>query len=154
MKYNYVATWWVLIQSFTLLFHDILNVNNILYKFRVKVSPLCHFCMKILETSIYLFHICAKGCSRNVRKGCSPHLINHLSYTKECHLWTWWSWSKLSIDTPPSDFFQMLYYKDFKGYLHYKTLTSQNLSSEAQVKIFLFRIKIIFHSQDIHVFAF
>lgn len=91
LKDNYAATWWVLIQRFTLLFHDILNLNNMLYKFRVRVSTLCHFCMKILKTSIHLFHICTKGCSPKVRKGCSPHLINHLSYTKECHLWTWWS---------------------------------------------------------------
>ena len=41
-----------------------------------------------------------------------------------------------------------------KGYLHYKTATSQNVSSEAQVKSFLFRRKIMFRSQDIQVFVF
>ena len=42
----------------------------------------------------------------------------------------------------------------FKGYLHYKTITSQNVSSEAHIKTFLFRKKIMFHSQDIQVFVF
>ena len=42
----------------------------------------------------------------------------------------------------------------FKGYLCYKTITSQNVSSEAQVKYFLFRRKVMFHSQDIQVFVF
>ena len=33
-------------------------------------------------------------------------------------------------------------------------IASQNVSSEAQVKIFLFHRKAIFHSQDIQVFLF
>ena len=37
----------------------------------------------------------------------------------------------------------------FKGYLRYKTITSHNVLSEAQVKNFLFRGKVMFHSQDI-----
>ena len=41
-----------------------------------------------------------------------------------------------------------------KGYLRYKTITSQNVSSEAQIKNFLFRRKIMFRSQDIQVFVF
>ena len=42
----------------------------------------------------------------------------------------------------------------FKGYLHYKTIISQIASSEAQVKNFLFRRKVMFCSQDIQVFVF
>ena len=42
----------------------------------------------------------------------------------------------------------------FKGYLRYKMITSQNVSSEAQIKNFLFRRKIMFRSQDIQVFVF
>ena len=43
---------------------------------------------------------------------------------------------------------------DLKGYLHYKTIISQNMSSEAQAKNFLFCRKVMFHSQDIQVFVF
>ena len=42
----------------------------------------------------------------------------------------------------------------FKSYLRYKTITSQNVLSEAQVKNFLFRRKVMFRSQDIQVFVF
>ena len=42
----------------------------------------------------------------------------------------------------------------FKGYLRYKTITSQNVPPIAQIKIFLFRTKIMFCSQDIQVFVF
>ena len=121
-----------------------------LYKFRVKVSTLFHFCMKILKTSIFVQKVVLQRLEKVVL-----HTLLIISVTPKSAIFGLGDhWSKLSIDTPPSDFFQMLYYKDFKGYLHYKTLTSQNLSSEAQVKTFLFRRKIIFHSQDIHVFAF
>ena len=41
-----------------------------------------------------------------------------------------------------------------KGYLHYKMITSQNVSSESQIKNFLFHRKIMFRSQDIQVFVF
>ena len=41
-----------------------------------------------------------------------------------------------------------------KGFLHYKMRTSQNVSSEVQVKNFLFCIKVNFLSQDIQVFLF
>ena len=41
-----------------------------------------------------------------------------------------------------------------KGYLRYKTITSQNVPSKAQIKNFLFRRKIMFRSQDIQVFVF
>ena len=44
--------------------------------------------------------------------------------------------------------------KQLKGYLHYKTITSQNVPSEAQIKNFLFRRKNMFRSQDIQVFVF
>ena len=40
-----------------------------------------------------------------------------------------------------------------KGYLHYKTITSQNVPSKAQIKNLLFRRKIMFRSQDIQVFV-
>ena len=43
--------------------------------------------------------------------------------------------------------------KGLKCYLRYKMITSQNVSSEAQVKI-LFHKKVMFHSQDIQVFVF
>ena len=36
-----------------------------------------------------------------------------------------------------------------KGYLRYKMIHSQNLLSEAQILIFLFRRKVMFRSQDI-----
>ena len=49
---------------------------------------------------------------------------------------------------------QNRYYETFKGYIRYKSMTSQNMSSEAHVKIFLFRRKVIFHSQNIQVFVF
>ena len=42
----------------------------------------------------------------------------------------------------------------FKDYLHYKTITSQIVPSETQIKNFLFRRKIMFRSQDIQVFVF
>ena len=42
----------------------------------------------------------------------------------------------------------------FKGYLLYKTITSQNVSSEAQVKTFLFRTKFVFRSDNTQVFVF
>ena len=41
----------------------------------------------------------------------------------------------------------------FKGYLRYKTITSQNVSSEAQVIIFLFRRKVMFLIKDIQFFV-
>ena len=41
-----------------------------------------------------------------------------------------------------------------KGYLCYKMITFQNLLSEAQVKNFLFRRKIMFCSQEIQNFVF
>ena len=41
-----------------------------------------------------------------------------------------------------------------KGYLCYKTITSQNELYEEQVKIFLFHRKVMFHSQDIQVLLF
>ena len=41
-----------------------------------------------------------------------------------------------------------------KSYLHYKSITSQNMSSEVQVKnLFIYR-KVMFRSQDIQVFVF
>ena len=42
----------------------------------------------------------------------------------------------------------------FKGYLRYKTITSQNVSSDAQVKKFFISQKVLFRSQDIQVFVF
>ena len=44
--------------------------------------------------------------------------------------------------------------RDIKGYLRYKTITSQNVSSEALVKNFLIYRKVMFCSQDIQVFVF
>ena len=42
----------------------------------------------------------------------------------------------------------------FKGHLCCKTITSPNVSSEAQVKHFLFRRKLVLYSQDSQVFVF
>ena len=42
----------------------------------------------------------------------------------------------------------------FNGYLRYKTITSQSVSSKAQVKNFLYRRKVFFRSQDMQVFVF
>ena len=42
----------------------------------------------------------------------------------------------------------------FKGCLHYKTITSQNVLSEIQVKNFSFCRKVMLRSQDIQGFAF
>ena len=36
----------------------------------------------------------------------------------------------------------------------YKTITSQNVSSEAQVKFFFIYRKVMFHSQDIQIFLY
>ena len=41
-----------------------------------------------------------------------------------------------------------------KGYFHYKMKTSQNVSSEAQVKIFLFCIKVMFSPKIFKFFLF
>ena len=41
-----------------------------------------------------------------------------------------------------------------KGYLCHKTITSQNVSSEEQVKNFLYCRKVTFPSQDIKIFIF
>ena len=42
----------------------------------------------------------------------------------------------------------------FKGYLRYKTITSQNVVPEAQVKNFSVCRKVMFRSQDIQDFVF
>ena len=42
----------------------------------------------------------------------------------------------------------------FKGYLRYKTTTSQNVPTDTQVKNILFHRKVLFRSQDIQVFVF
>ena len=42
----------------------------------------------------------------------------------------------------------------FKGYLRYKTITSQNVPSKVEIKNFLFCRKVMFHSQDVQVFVF
>ena len=41
----------------------------------------------------------------------------------------------------------------FKGYLHYKTITSQNVLSETQVKNFSVCRKVMLRSQDIQGFV-
>ena len=46
------------------------------------------------------------------------------------------------------------YSPDLKGYLRYKTTTSQNALSEAQVKKKFFHKKVTFCSQGIQVFVF
>ena len=41
-----------------------------------------------------------------------------------------------------------------KDYFRRKTISSQNVRSEAQAKNFFFRREVMFHSQDIQVFVF
>ena len=45
-------------------------------------------------------------------------------------------------------------WREFKNYVHYKTIISQNVLFEARVKFILFCGKVMFHSQDIQVFVF
>ena len=42
------------------LFHNFLYLNEMLYKFGKKISPLYSFCMDEPENPIHLFHFCAK----------------------------------------------------------------------------------------------
>ena len=65
-----------------------------------------------------------------------------LSYSKL------WSGHKLF---PP---FFVSGWREFKDYVHYKTIISQNVLFEAQIKNFLFCGKVMFRSQDIQVFVF
>ena len=51
-------------------------------------------------------------------------------------------------------FFSALAVWYIKGYLCFEMITSQNVSSVAQVKNFLFHRKVMFHSQDIQVLVF
>ena len=44
--------------------------------------------------------------------------------------------------------------KQFKGYLRYKMITSQNVPSGVQVKNFFFHRKVMSRSRDIQVFVF
>ena len=54
--------------------------------------------------------------------------------------------------------FTLIYANDMpqaiKCYLHYKTAAFQNMPSEIQVQNFLFCRKVMFRSQDFHVFVF
>ena len=43
---------------------------------------------------------------------------------------------------------------EIKDYVHYKTIFSQNVLLEAQVKNVFFSGKVVFHSQDIQVDLF
>ena len=64
----------------------------------------------------------------------------------------WWVWltkADLMCKTQRS-----LNIKILKGYLLYKMITSQNVSSEAPFKNISFHRKVMFHSQDIQVFVF
>ena len=44
-------------------------------------------------------------------------------------------------------------FASLKGYLRYKTITFQNVSSEAQVKNFFVFRKVMFPSQDFQIFV-
>ena len=53
------------------LLHNVLYLNEMLYKFGKNVSPLCSFCKEEPESQIHLFHSCTKtnslpGCSYNI----------------------------------------------------------------------------------------
>ena len=50
--------------------------------------------------------------------------------------------------------YTIVYYIIFKGYISYKTITSENVSSEAQVNNFLFRREVMYRCQDIQVLIF
>ena len=63
-------------------------------------------------------------------------------------------WGKLSISFCKKLFSCINCLQLLKGYLCYKTITSQNVPSEAQIKNFLFQREMIFCSQDIQVFVF
>ena len=52
------------------------------------------------------------------------------------------------MELPPNFVFYV------KGCLRYKTITSQNVPYEVEVKIFLSRRRVTFRSQDIQVFVF
>ena len=65
-----------------------------------------------------------------------------------------WSIIFFGMTSFPAVQFQYLKHS-IKGYLRYKTITSQHVPSKAQIKDFvLFQRKIMFCSQDIQVFVF
>ena len=94
----------------------------------------------------------------------SQFYINHLNHLNvwlasdqgpwclslELYLWAMWN-SDLAINFPP---FFVSSLREFKDYVHYKTIISQNVLFEAQIKNFLFCGKVMFRSQDIQVFVF
>ena len=94
----------------------------------------------------------------------SQFYINHLNHLNvwlasdqgpwclslELYLWAMWN-SDLAINFPP---FFVSSLREFKDYVHYKTIISQNVLFEAQIKNFLFFGKVMFRSQDIQVFVF
>ena len=61
-----------------------------------------------------------------------------------------WMWKKLCKYHVFHDILEV--YFCLTGYLRYKTITSQNVLSEPQVRNFLFHRKFMFRSQDIQVF--
>ena len=98
-------------------------------------------------------------------------LIFKLIWLKILGVWLWRSfgkqiwrilWCKIFTEKFIPKFFEICsnkcirvnFWLSLKGYLHYKTITSQNASFQAKVTIFLFRRKIIFGSQDIQGFVF
>ena len=76
--------------------------------------------------------------------------IGLIEYTE---LYKWWLLVEHSIFLFLSSL-GLQYKISLKCYLRYKTITSQNVSSEVPIKNFLFHRKLMFCCQDIQVFAF
>ena len=78
-------------------------------------------------------------------KNCAKHIV-YIKNTK----FQWKTWRDVYL----LNFRNELNSKSIKGYLRYKTISSQNVPSEPQIKNFLFRRKVMFRSQDFQVFVF
>ena len=105
---------------------------------------------KFLKSFVVYKFVCA-GCNGETTRHLSTRIKEHLKTDKKSHIFAHLvnneTCKALSteicfeiIDSPSTP---------FKSYLRYKTITSQNVPSKAQIKNFLFRRKIMFRSQDI-----
>ena len=89
---------------------------------------------------------------------CNRHEGNPFQYPATPDLPSYRLSDKFALTYSAVDYAGPLYVNNIYGKLQtlkgYKTITSQNVSSEVQIKNFLFRRKIMFCSQDIQVFVF
>ena len=109
----------------------------VVYKFVCPGRNVCY----IGETTRHLSTVIKKHLETHKKS----HILANLVYNKTC--------KALSTE----NCFEIIYSAStpFKGYLRYKTITSQNVPYNAhRLRIFLFRRKIMFRSQDIQAFAF